>query len=68
MNFSKEDIDALTSQNEDLKGKLEKLNTLYSESMSELNSEKFVSEELKMKLQSQEKAFQEQNMYQMMLL
>ena len=68
MNFSKEDIDALTSQNEDLKGKLEKLNTLYSESMIELNSEKFISEELKVKLQSQEKAFQEQNMYQMMLL
>ena len=68
MNYSKDDVDALTSQNEDLKSKLDQLSISYSDALVDLNSEKFVSEDLKSKLQNQEKAFQDQNMYQMRLL
>ena len=50
MNYSKDDVDALTSQNEDLKSKLDQLSISYSDALVDLNSEKFVSEDLKSKL------------------
>ena len=68
MYYSKQDVDALLKQIDVLQMKVENLSQEQMETLGQLEAERFHSEELGLKLQQQEKHFQDKVYSQMVLL